>query len=82
MIGVAKSVFRTAVHAISVLRGASAHPVFVTAAGMSRADTAQLMQLMTGRFQIPDALRRAHQLARTGPRAAASLADARAERGN
>jgi deoxyribonuclease V len=34
VIGVAKSAFRTATHALPVLRGASARPLYVTAAGM------------------------------------------------
>lgn len=67
VIGVAKSAFRTATHAIAVRRGTSARPVFVTAAGMSRTDAAGLVQHMAGRFRIPDALRRADTLARTGP---------------
>jgi deoxyribonuclease V len=66
VIGVAKSAFRTASHAIPVLRGSSARPLFVTAAGMARADAAELVRLMAGRFRVPDALRRADQLARTG----------------
>jgi deoxyribonuclease V len=70
VIGVAKSAFRTAVHAIPVLRGTSGRPLFVTAAGMPRADAAELVRLMTGRFRLPDALRRADELARTGPPAA------------
>ena len=64
MIGVAKSAFRTATHAIPVLRGSSARPVFVTAAGMPHAEAAELVRLMTGRFRVPDALRRADKLAR------------------
>jgi deoxyribonuclease V len=67
VIGVAKSAFRTATHAIAVRRGTSARPVFVTAAGMSRTDAACLVQNMADRFRIPDALRRADTLARTGP---------------
>jgi len=67
VIGVAKSAFRTATHAIAVRRGTSARPVFVTAAGMSRTDAAGLVQNMAGRFRIPDALRRADALARSGP---------------
>jgi len=67
VIGVAKSAFRTATHAIAVRRGTSARPVFVTAAGMRRTDAADLVQNMAGRFRIPDALRRADTLARTGP---------------
>jgi deoxyribonuclease V len=67
VIGVAKSAFRTATHAIAVRRGTSARPVFVTAAGMCAAEAAGLVQNMAGRFRIPDALRRADALARTGP---------------
>jgi deoxyribonuclease V len=67
VIGVAKSAFATATHAIPVLRGTSARPLFVTAAGMPRADAAELVRRMAGRFRVPDALRRADELARTGP---------------
>jgi deoxyribonuclease V len=70
VIGVAKSAFAAATHAVAVLRGTSARPVFVTAAGMSRPDAAELVRRMAGRFRVPDALRRADQLARTGPSAA------------
>jgi deoxyribonuclease V len=66
VIGVAKTVFRTATHAVPVLRGTSARPVLVTAVGLPRADAAELVRSMAGRFRIPDALRRADQLARTG----------------
>jgi deoxyribonuclease V len=64
VIGVAKSPFRTATHAIPVLRGASARPLLVTAAGLARADAADLVGHMAGRFRVPDALRRADALAR------------------
>ena len=66
VIGVAKSRFRTAIHAIPVVRGSSLRPVFVTAAGMPRADAADLVRHITGRYRLPDALRRAGTLARTG----------------
>ena len=66
VIGVAKSAFRTATHAMPVLRGNSARPLFVTAAGMPRTDAADLVRHMAGRFRLPDALRRADTLARTG----------------
>ena len=66
VIGVAKSRFRTAIHAIPVVRGSSLRPVFVTAAGMPRADAADLVRHITGRYRLPDALRRADTLARTG----------------
>jgi deoxyribonuclease V len=67
VIGVAKTAFRGATHAVPVLRGASARPVLVTAAGLPSADAADLVRRMAGRFRIPDALRRADQLARAGP---------------
>jgi len=66
VIGVAKSRFRTATHAIPVVRGSSLRPLFVTAAGMPRADAADLVRHMSGRYPLPDALRRADTLARTG----------------
>lgn len=66
VIGVAKSAFRTATHALPVLRATSARPLYITAAGTSRADAAELVRLMAGQFRVPDALRRADQLARIG----------------
>jgi deoxyribonuclease V len=65
VIGVAKSAYRTATHAIPVLRGTSSRPVFVTATGLPRAEAADLVRQMSGRFRVPDALRRADALART-----------------
>ena len=67
VIGVAKSRYRTATHAVPVLRGTSVRPLFVTAAGMPRADAADLVRRMAGRYRLPDALRRANTLARAGP---------------
>jgi deoxyribonuclease V len=66
VIGVAKSRFRTATHAVPILRGSS-RPLFVTAAGMPAADAADLVRQMTGRYRLPDALRRADTLAPVGP---------------
>jgi deoxyribonuclease V len=66
VIGVAKTAFGTATHAIPVLRGTSARPLYVTAAGMSRADAAELVRQMAGRYRLPDALRRVDTLARHG----------------
>jgi deoxyribonuclease V len=65
VIGVAKSRFHTATHAIPVLRGASSRPLLVTAAGMPQLDAADLVRHMAGPFRVPDALRRADALART-----------------
>jgi deoxyribonuclease V len=66
VIGVAKSAFKPATHAIPVLRGASARPLFVTAAGMPRTTAAELVGQMAGSYRIPDAMRRADALARRG----------------
>jgi deoxyribonuclease V len=67
VIGVAKSRFRTATHAVPVKRGTSVRPLFVTAAGMPAADAADLVRHMAGRYRLPDALRRADNLARADP---------------
>jgi deoxyribonuclease V len=64
VIGVAKSRFRTATHAVPVVRGSSVRPLFVTAAGIPSAAAADLVRRMTGRYRLPDALRRADTLAR------------------
>jgi deoxyribonuclease V len=64
VIGVAKSKFRTATHAVPVVRGSSGCPLFVTAAGIPRADAAGLVRRMAGGYRLPDALRRADTLAR------------------
>jgi deoxyribonuclease V len=66
VIGLAKTRFRTASHAVEVLRGNSARPLFVTAAGMPLAQAAELTRQMAGPFRLPDAMRRADFLARTG----------------
>jgi deoxyribonuclease V len=66
VVGVAKSAFLSASHAIPVLRGTSARPLFVTSAGLPRTDAADLVRHMAGRFRLPDALRRVDALARTG----------------
>ena len=74
VIGVAKTAFHTATHAVPVLRGTSARPLFVTAAGMPRDEAAELVRHMAGQHRLPNAIRRADTLARTGP-AAARLTD-------
>ena len=48
------------------LRGHSARPLYITAAGMPAKEAADLVRHMTGRFRLPDALRRADALARAG----------------
>ena len=64
VIGVAKTRFRTATHAAQVLRGRSARPLYVTAAGMPVAEAAHLVEEMAGSFRMPDALKLADRLAR------------------
>jgi len=64
VIGVAKTAFRTATHAARVVRGRSARPLYVTAAGMTIADAARLVGDMAGQFRLPDALKLADRLAR------------------
>jgi deoxyribonuclease V len=64
VIGVAKTPFRTASHAAQVRRGRSARPLYVTAAGLTITDAADLVQRMAGQFRLPDALKRADRLAR------------------
>jgi deoxyribonuclease V len=66
VIGVAKSAFRTATHAVPVRRGRATRPLFVTAAGMPASEAADLVRHMAGSFRVPDALRRADALARAG----------------
>jgi deoxyribonuclease V len=70
VIEVAKSRSCPAIHAVPVLRGSSARPVFVTASGMSVADAADLVRRMVGRCRLPDALRRADALAQVASSAA------------
>jgi deoxyribonuclease V len=64
VIGVAKSRFLTATHAIPVLRGLSHRPLFITAAGMPLPDAVQLVREMKGPHRIPDALRLVDTLTR------------------
>jgi deoxyribonuclease V len=64
VIGVAKTPFAAATHALPVIRGQATRPVYVTAAGVPAAEAAGLVQRMSGRFRLPDALRRVDALSR------------------
>lgn len=64
VIGVAKSAFRTATHAIVVLRGTAIRPLYVTAAGIDPVEAAAIVKAMAGRYRLPDALRRVDALSR------------------
>jgi deoxyribonuclease V len=77
VIGVAKTRFAAATHAVPVLRGTAARPLYVTAAGLPAADAADLVRAMAGKFRLPGALRRVDALARG--RRSASAASVAAE---
>jgi len=64
VIGVAKTAFRGATHAVPVVRGSSSKPLHVTAAGLALGEAAALVLRMAGDHRIPDALRRVDALAR------------------
>jgi deoxyribonuclease V len=66
VIGVAKTRFATATHAVPVMRGSTGtmNPLFVTAAGLPVAEAGELVRAMAGRYRLPDALRRVDALAR------------------
>lgn len=65
VIGVAKTPFRTATHAIEVIRGTATRPLFVTAAGgIGIGDAARIVAGMAGPHRIPSALARVDRLAR------------------
>ncbi|GAA3448420.1 endonuclease V [Dactylosporangium matsuzakiense] len=64
VIGVAKTVFRAATHAVPVLRGQASKPLYVTATGLALADAAAYVRGMRGAYRMPDALRRVDALAR------------------
>ena len=64
VIGVAKTRFAPAVHAIPVVRGNATRPLYVTSIGIPPADAAELVRTMSGKFRLPDALRRVDNLAR------------------
>ena len=64
VIGVAKTRFRSADHAIEVHRGTGHRPLYVTSAGMDLPAAANLVTQMAGPFRLPSALKRVDGLAR------------------
>jgi deoxyribonuclease V len=64
VVGVAKTAFRGATHAVPVRRGTATKPLYVTAAGIPPAEAAALVEGMAGPYRLPDALRRVDALAR------------------
>ncbi|MBT8227157.1 MAG: hypothetical protein HKP61_01595 [Dactylosporangium sp.] len=66
VIGVAKTAFRGATHAIEVHRGAASRPLYITSIGVPAERAATLVRGMAGPYRMPDALRRVDTLSRTG----------------
>lgn len=65
VIGIAKTRFRTATHAVEVTRGHATRPLYVTAAGGIDIDeAARIVAGMAGPNRIPSAVARADRLAR------------------
>lgn len=64
VIGVAKTAFRSASHAIEVRRGKVRRPLYVTAIGLPADRAAALVERMAGTHRLPDALRRVDALSR------------------
>jgi len=64
VLGVAKTAFRAATHAVEVRRGGATRPLYVTSAGLPVARAAALVAGMAGQHRMPDALRRVDTLAR------------------
>ncbi len=65
VIGVAKTRFGPATHAIEVYRGSSRRPLYVTADGLAPADAADLVRTMAGPHRLPDAVKRVDTVSRS-----------------
>lgn len=76
VIGVAKTAFRGASHALQVRRGSANRPLYVTAVGIPVEQAAALVHRMAGPYRLPDALRRVDHLSRTsGVSSTSTVAD-------
>lgn len=64
VVGVAKTAYRSATHAVEVRRGGALRPLYVTGAGIAPDEAAELVRRMSGRYRLPDALRRVDALSR------------------
>ncbi|HET9653910.1 MAG TPA: endonuclease V [Kineosporiaceae bacterium] len=64
VIGVAKTAFATATHAVPVHRGQGTRPLYVTAAGIRLPEAADLVRAMAGPYRLPNALRLVDRLTR------------------
>ena len=68
VVGVAKSAFQGSPHAERVLRGTSARPLYVTAAGLDARQAAAAVGSMHGPHRFPTVLQRADALSRASSR--------------
>ena len=66
VIGVAKTAFKGSDFAVAVTRGASAKPLYVTAAGLDARVAAEKVRALHGSFRLPTLLQRVDRLARGG----------------
>ena len=66
VVGVAKSAYKGAAHAVPVLRGASQRPLFVTALGIDQSIAAAHIRQMKGAHRLPELLKLADKLSRRG----------------
>jgi deoxyribonuclease V len=64
VIGVAKTSFAAATHAVPVHRGQAIRPLYITAAGIPLPEAADLVRAMAGPHRLPDALRLVDRLTR------------------
>jgi len=64
VIGIAKTEFAGAVHAVPVLRGISQRPLYVTAAGIDPRQAAARILAMAGPHRLPTMLKRVDRLCR------------------
>jgi deoxyribonuclease V len=64
VVGVAKTRFRGATHAVEVRRGTAVKPLYVTAAGMTAEEAAKHVAEMHGDFRLPSLLKAADRLCR------------------
>lgn len=64
IVGVAKNRYRKTSHAVELMRGQSARPLFITAIGMTPEQAARSIASMAGEFRLPTLLRAVDQLSR------------------
>jgi deoxyribonuclease V len=64
VVGVAKTAFHSATHAVSVRRGSAQRPLYVTAIGIAVDEAVTLVREMAGPYRLPDALRRVDALSK------------------